>query len=230
MLALVAVLLSACGGGGGEAPSSPPPAVAPGTWVVLGSSTAAGANATAGNAWAARLAADMAARGVTMTNLARGGITTYQALPAAASRPAGRPVSDVTLNVEAALARQPRLVLLSFPSNDTALGYAVEETVANLLAMRSVLMAGGASVMVLSSQPRDLADGLRDRLREVDDRLAAAVGACFVAVRADLSAPDGRIDARFDAGDGVHLNDAGHAVVLSRVQARLQSGECVQRP
>ena len=45
-----------------------------------------------------------------------------------------------------------------------------------------------------------------------------------------LAGPDGRLAAAYDAGDGVHPNDAGHAIIFQRVDAVLQSGRCVAAP
>ena len=43
-------------------------------------------------------------------------------------------------------------------------------------------------------------------------------------VRTALSTPQNTLDARYDSGDGQHLNDAGHAVVFQHVKAVLDSG------
>jgi lysophospholipase L1-like esterase len=232
---LLAALLAGCGGGGSAAPATAPAAVAPsvqpGAWVVLGSSTAAGSGASnPASAWTAGLAANHAAHGVTLANLAVGGSTTYEALPTGTAPVAGRPAVDGAHNTTAALALGPKLVLISFPTNDTALGYSVDETVTNLLAMRSALQAGGAAVVLLSTQPRDLSDVLLARLPQIDQRLSDAAGACFVPVRAALAGSDGRLAPAYDSGDGVHPNDAGHALILQRVEDRLAAGDCVQAP
>jgi lysophospholipase L1-like esterase len=233
---LFAAALAGCGGGGNAAPApapspAPAPAVQPGAWVVLGSSTAAGSGASSASAaWVNGLAVHHAARGVALTNLAVGGTTTCEALPTGSAPQPGRPAVDAAHNTSAALALGPKLVLISFPTNDTALGYSVDETVTNLLAMRSALQAGGAAVVLLSTQPRNLSDALLARLPQIDQRLADAAGACFVAVRTALAGPDGRLAPAYDAGDGVHPNDAGHALILQRVEDRLAAGDCVQAP
>jgi lysophospholipase L1-like esterase len=230
-LALALAALAACGGGdgAGEAVAALPPVVAPGTWVVMGSSSAAGAGATEpGRSWVARLQADYAARSVSVANLAKGGTTTYAGLPAASRQVPGRPPPDPDGNVDAALARAPKLLLVSYPTNDTALGYSVEETVSNLLAIRAAAVAGGAGVIVLSTQPRAMITSELARLPQIDARLAQAVGPCFVAVREALATPSGQIDERYSAGDGVHVNDAGHALILERVRAVIDGGQCVR--
>ena len=200
-------------------------------WVVLGSSTAAGFGASSSSqAWVARLAVAESSRGVTIINLARGGLTTYEALPVSSPAVAGRPVPDPSVNSDAAMALRPKLVLVSFPTNDTAAGFGVDEVVSNLLTIRGAVLAGGASVVMLSTQPRNLPDAQLAQLPTIDDRLAAAVGNCFVAVRAPLAGRDGHLDPRYDSGDGIHPNDAGHALIFGLVDALLQSGRCIPAP
>jgi lysophospholipase L1-like esterase len=62
----------------------------------------------------------------------------------------------------------------------------------------------------------------------VDDALAAAAGSCFVDVRAELTATNGGIAPAYAAGDGVHLNDAGHRIIFDRIVAALDAGACVR--
>lgn len=203
--------------------------MAPGTWVVLGSSSAEGVGATAGQGWVARLADARAAQQVQVLNLARGGSTTYAALPTASVPPAGRPAPDLARNLDHALAAGPRLLLLAFPTNDTAAGYAVDETVGNLTVVRQAAAAAGVPTLILGTQPRDAFTSLqREQLRQIDEALASRLGHCFVPLFASLSDASDRIHPDLAAGDGIHLNDAGHAVVVRQVQAALDGGRCVQ--
>lgn len=230
-ISLLVTLLTACGGGGGdgEDPAPPlPPLVTPGQWVVLGSSTAQGASATKMNGWAQQLAEEMLASGVRTSNLAKGGSTTYAALPTESTPPVGRPAPNESGNVTAALALTPQLIFLSYPSNDTALGYSAEETVDNLRRVRQLALDRGVPVVILGTQPRAMADALLDRQAEIDRQLALLAGECFVEVRSGLAGPDGRLAAEFNVGDGIHPNNAGHAVILARVRARLRSARCVR--
>lgn len=240
-VALAAVVLSAaallggCGGGGGGddggSSSNEPtaPLVAPGHWAVLGSSSAAGVGASSGKSWVALLAAAMSARAVTVDNLARAGLQSSQALPWGSTVPDGQlaPVSGA--NVDAALAGAPKLVLLSFPTNDAVAGVSASDTVANLKAIAAAAKAGGAATLVLSTQPRNqLTSEQLKTLDKTDGLGAAAFGDCWVPLRAALSGDDGGIAAAYSAGDGIHLNDAGHALVESRVAATLTAGKCVR--
>lgn len=223
--------LSACGGGGGD-PAPPPPSVpvvTPGTWVVMGSSSAAGQGATTGQSWATTLASAQAARGVTLRNIARGGTVTPMARPAASPAPADRPAPDPAVNVDTALSPVPALLLLSFPTNDTAAGYPADETVGHLRVIRDAAAAARVPVLVMGTQPRDAFTATqRATLAEIDRQLAASAGACFVPLFDALADAQGAIRAELAAGDGIHLNDAGHAVVRQRVQAVLDGGRCVR--
>jgi lysophospholipase L1-like esterase len=194
----------------------------------MGSSTASGFGATAGQSWVDRLKAGYITRSVSMANIAKGGTTTYAGLPSSSIPVAGRPAPDPAANVDAALARSPKLVLVSYPSNDTALGYTVDETVSNLLAIRSAAQAGGAAVVMLSTQPAPFTSARLALLPQIDTRVAAAVGNCFVPVREALAAPNGTLNPAYDSGDGLHPNDAGHAVIHARVASVIDSGQCVR--
>lgn len=227
-------MLAACGGGGAD-PAPPAPVVIPavaqieaGTWVVMGSSTAAGAGAPTGKGWAALLAVGYTGRGVQVANLAKGGTVTYEGLSANTAPVPNRPAPDPKINIDQALSRKPVLLILSYPANDTAKGYSADETVNNLLAIRSQALAAGVPVLVMSSQPRNLSDTKLAQLRAIDERMAAGVGGCFVDVRTPLSGADGRLPFSFDSGDGVHPNEAGHRVIATQVEVALNSERCVR--
>ncbi|RVT49482.1 SGNH/GDSL hydrolase family protein [Rubrivivax albus] len=233
---LLLVCLGACGGGTGDPsrPEGPLPVntvVAPGTWVVLGSSSAVGVGATPGQGWVARLARTQSVHAVQVQNLARGGSTTYAALPAATTPPLDRPAPDPGRGLDSALALQPSLLILSFPSNDTAAGYAAGETVGNLLTVRQAAAAAGVPTLVLGTQPRnDLAPSQREVLAAIDGALSGELGPCFVPLQPTLAGPTGGIHPDYAAGDGIHLNDAGHALIAHQVQAALDGGLCVRPP
>lgn len=233
---LLSAMLAGCGGGADSPPGGPAPdpvhIVAPGVWVVLGSSTAAGVGAPAGQGWVASLADQVLTSGVAVKNLARSGLLSSQALPTGSAVPAGRPPPDPAVNVDAALAEVPTLLLLAFPSNDTVAGVPASQTVA---AWRTIAAhaaaAGGASTLVLGTQPRaGLSASQQAAQRDIDEAAAAAFGACFVPLQESLAGPDGALAPAFDAGDGVHLNGDGHARVHARVAEVLASGRCVAVP
>lgn len=232
-------VLAGCGGGStGTAaeqaspvvvalPGNAVPTVPPGNWVVMGSSTAAGAGAPAGKGWVAILQANWSAKGYALVNLAKSGITTYDGLSASSPPVANRPLPDPTLNIDQALTRSPKLLFLSFPTNDTAAGYGTDESVNNVLAMRAKALAASVPVIVLSTQPRALTAPRQQQLLDIDRRLTKEVGTCFVAVHAKLAGPDDKLAAIYDSGDGVHPNAAGHAVIAGAVEDVMRNSTCV---
>jgi lysophospholipase L1-like esterase len=217
LVTLAAAIGAGCGGGG-DAAGTAVPAAAPGHWVVLGSSTAAGTGAPPGQRWVDLLAQEFAPQQVTVANLARFGQHTAQALSA------GSPTG-----LDAALAQAPALLLLSFPSNDVFAGIGTEASEANLQRMVDAARGQGAAAMLLGRQPRhDLNDAQRAALSELDRRMQARLGTCFVEVYALLAGPGERLDPAVDAGDGIHLNAEGHRRLHAAVSAALRAGGCVR--
>lgn len=203
---------------------------APSDWVVMGSSSAVGAGAsTPDKSWVGLLQSDQVAAQAQIHNIARGGYTTYQALSEQCVVNPNRRQPDAEHNIDKALTLAPDLVLLSFPSNDAALGYSATETAANILLLRQQLADQNTALLVLSAQPRNMAPDKQKLLTELDRLLKPVLTDCFVAVYAPL-AGGGGLAPEFDSGDGVHLNDAGHALVFNAVKAALQSEKCLKLP
>ncbi|MFC0253171.1 SGNH/GDSL hydrolase family protein [Massilia consociata] len=238
-LTMLAIALSGCGGGGGGDPISgsatvPASVVTPavaqissGTWVVMGSSTAAGAGAPAGKGWVDLLQAATASRGAQFANIAVGGSVTYHGLSASAPAVSGRPSPNLAANIDQALLRKPVALIVSYPSNDTALGYSTEETVNNILSIRTKALAASVPVIVMSTQPRSLSDAQLEKLRMIDQHLAKSIGTCFVDVRTTLAGGDGRLAPQYDSGDGVHPNSAAHFVIAAEVEKMLNQEKCI---
>jgi acyl-CoA thioesterase-1 len=198
--------------------------------VFLGASTTAGFTVSnPSQAWVTRLQAAAARSMVTIVNLAVPGAVTSNWMPLSSPIPF-RPAPLPANNIDAAMARQPKLVLLNATNNDIVVNMTPEETVANLLAIRAVAVAGGASVMMLSTQPRNFADSALAQLRAIDARLSPVFGGCFVDIRGPLAGGDGRLAPLYDSGDGIHPNDAGHAIIFERVETALKIGLCVAGP
>lgn len=218
ILALIAIS-SACSGSGDDsqpfnvaAADWKARAVEAGPWVVMGSSSAAGAGAVpAENGWAQVLKRELAPQVTSLINLAKGGTLT----------------SDGLSIIDQALDHAPVLLLVSYPSNDTGVGYSLEETVQNILAIRSRALAQAVPVIVLSSQPRnDFSAAKLAKMTSIDAYLAIGVGPCFVDVRAPLADDAGWLAEQYSY-DGVHPNNAGHALIADRIRTVLDSGACV---
>lgn len=198
--------------------------------MVIGSSTAAGSGATSiAASWAGSLQSKYSANGVKLTNIARIGTVTYQGLPTSSPPVAFRPGPDPSGNVDAALASTPKLVLVGYPHNDTAGNYTADETVGNLIKIRDYAQARGVPVIIVSTQPRnEFSDAQIARLAQIDASVSAQASPCFVEVRTALASADGRLAAQYDSGDGVHPNNAGHAVIFNKISALVDSGACVR--
>jgi len=188
--------------------------------VVLGSSTAAGTGTShPESSWVARYGAllAVAGHGDSVTNLAAGGYTTYHVMPAGARPPEGRPLSDSLRNITRALRLAPDAVIVNLPSNDIAYGYSIGEVLACYDIIAAAARRAGVPVWFMTSQPRNLEAEGRRSLAAVRDSTLARYGAHAIDFWEGLADGDGAIDARFDVGDGIHLNDAGHRILFERV-------------
>ena len=234
-----ALALAGCGGGGGGAdspvntpPAAPPgpvasvPSVGAGTWVVMGSSTAAGTGVGAGKKWSDLLQLRLADRSAKIENIAKPGAVTYQGLSTATAPVPNRPLPDPAINIDQALSRTPVVLILAYPTNDTVSGYSVDEVINNLAAIRGAALSKGIPVLVLSTQPRNVTQGQTEQLKQIDSLLASRVGGCFVNVRPLLAGPDERFMPGYDSGDGIHPNEAGHRVIADAILATIDSGTC----
>lgn len=213
--ALLAATTLACAA---ASPTRPATAV-----VVIGSSTAAGFGATTGNAWVERVraVAATACPQVTITNLAVSGSVTWQGLPVdRGPTPAGRPAPRPGTNLDAALALGPTLVFIQYPSNDAANSYPLTETLANHGILRDGVRAAGATDVILGPFPRGFTDAAQIALMtDLRDALPAVGAPRYLELWTDLAAADDQVKAAYAYGDGIHLNDAGHALIAAKVLA-----------
>jgi len=199
----------------------------PSNWVIIGSSSAAGAGATPGYSWADLLTVYAIEKGAQVLNIAKGGATTYQALGSHCQVASSRFQPDPAHNIDQAVALRANLVIISFPSNDQAMNYSTAESVSNLMNIRWQLAQQNIPTVILSSQPRNMDANRQQKLIEFNQQLRPLLGPCFVDVHDLLLGPSGALDPRYDF-DGVHLNNMGHEVVFQALKARLDSEECVQ--
>jgi acyl-CoA thioesterase I len=203
------------------------------TLAIVGSSTAAGDGAsTQANAWAAQLEVSLAARlegGVALHNFASGGFTSAELAPGS-----GHPGS-----VDAALAIEPDLILVALAgSNDLSEGTTGPELISRLTLLRDTAIAARVPVFFLSTAPKDLTATERETLAAwaldmgqsfgscpVPDR-STGHSPCFIDVFAALADDSLGLAAAYDSGDGIHINDAGHAVIYALVQNIVEPFVC----
>lgn len=153
-------------------------------------------------------------------SLAVGGQTTYHIQADGFVPPAGRPAPAVGHNVTAALALRPRALVVNMPSNDAAERYSTTEQLANFERVRAAADAAHVPLWVTTTQPRNF--GTSEQLAalvEVRDALLQRFAPRTMDFWTPFALPSRKLLPRFDAGDGTHLNAAGHAVLLDRVVA-----------
>jgi lysophospholipase L1-like esterase len=200
--------------------------------VVLGSSTAEGVGPAApDSAWVERYRArleriDPAHR---ITNLARGGYTTYQIQPDGFTPPPDLPLPDGERNISRALSLHPDAIVINLPSNDATAGYGVDAQLANLDRVLAAATGAGIPVWISTTQPRNLSPSGRDNLMAMRDSTFARFGNRAVDFWRGLAEAQGTIDPAFDCGDGIHLNDAGHRILSERVDSADIPGAITRR-
>lgn len=204
----------------------------PGAWSVMGSSITAGVGAsTPSNAWVAQIGAAYAPYGVTVTNLGVSGSQTWNWMPTASTPPAGKPTPYAN-NIDAALALNPKVLMFSASTNDLVGGSTPDELINNLTTLRNYATARGVTVIIQGPIPRTagLTDAQRATLPSIDQRASALMGSCFVSLLTQLGTADYKLASQYDVGDGVHTNDAGHAVIFRGTDDLLKSGKCIAKP
>jgi lysophospholipase L1-like esterase len=137
----------------------------PPTVVILGSSTAAGANASPLSlSWASRYAAHLetVVPGSQVINLAVGGFTTFNVMPTGSipSPPWNSstyyPAPDN--NITAALALDPDLIILNLPTNDSDMHVPLDLQISNYAAIIEAAASHRVPVWTCTPQPRTNGD------------------------------------------------------------------------
>ena len=196
-------------------------AQAAGVIVVLGSSTAAGTGpSTPQNAWVERYRAylGVAFPKFRLINLAVGGYTTYQMQATDYAPPSNRPKPDANHDITKALSFEPNAIIINMPSNDQASRFPLPEQLANYERVSALGARKGVLFWVSTTQPRNFADAAdRRELMSARDAIKQKFGDHTLDFWSPFAEADGRIDASYDSGDGTHLNDAAHALLVEQV-------------
>jgi lysophospholipase L1-like esterase len=219
----------------GQTPSNEPepspdastPSVAPGpdltsfTLVVIGSSTSAGEGASSGSrGWVSLLEATLGEQvqgSFTLRNLSVGGYSSSSLLPNSGSNG----------NIDDALDLDPNLVLVALAgSNDLSGGVSQDTFLSRMYTLQDAATQAGVPIFFVSTAPKDLGQGERRALKAWADQMAIEFdpcaipdiasehSPCFINVFSALANESLGIARELGAGDGIHLNDAGHAVVF----------------
>lgn len=193
---------------------------APPTLVIMGSSTAAGSGAsTPDSSWAGRYTRylEQFYPEVRVINLAAGGYGTHHLLPDGTVVPAGRPLPDPEHNITKALTFRPDVIILNLPSNDASQNYLPEEQLANHQIIVGQAQYAGILIWVTTTQPRNFEPYQIEIQRQVRAGLRERYGDHCIDFWDGLATPEGFLDKKYDAGDGIHLNDAGHRLLAKKV-------------
>lgn len=211
------VCLAACSKSSNGPAPTPTPKITP-TVVILGSSSAAGDGAKPlDSAWAYRIQGVVNGNGTkaNFINLAVVGYTTYQALPTG-YHTANRPAPDSNFNITKALSLKPNLVILSFPSNDIADNFTGTETMKNYASITHLLDSAKVQYIIFGNQPRNFSN-YSQRLREktLNDTIRNVYTAHVNDFFSALSTNTYLINPIYSAGDGIHLNNSGQALIMN---------------
>jgi GDSL-like Lipase/Acylhydrolase family len=220
------------GGAAGSAGSAGAASIvhdAPGVIVVLGSSTSAGTGPKdPANAWVERYRSYLKTQfpNFKLTNLAVGGYTTYQIQPSDFVPAAGRPQPDKAHNITFALTLKPDALIINMPTNDTNANYPALDQLANFDRVTQLAKQNGIACWVTTTQPRSFI-GDPPGTQQTKWRLLISVNGSLQQKYGDhtldfwtqFAEPRGKLRAMWDAGDGTHMNDAAHALLVGQVIA-----------
>ncbi len=193
--------------------------------VILGSSTALGSAATNNYGWAKMFRDYMVGLnpGNVVKNLALSGISTSDILP--------EPDGWNEVNITRALGENPDIIIINLPSNDAYWNRSVAKQIENYQTVVNLATLQGVRVFIATTQPRNFEGSdrpagddytpaeKRQNLMDTRDALFATFGSMVIDFWTDLANADGTINPIYDAGDHIHLNDAGHLVLYNRVIA-----------
>jgi hypothetical protein len=152
-------------------------------------------------------------------NLAVRGYSTWQMQPDWFASPPNRPPVDSAHNISRALALRPSAIILNLPTNDFSGDVPLKDVAANFRRILAEAANTCVPVWVTTTQPRDFSPERRLLLQVLRDWLLFHCAPHVLDFWTGLATADGFILPAFDAGDGIHLNSRGHAVLFERVRA-----------
>ena len=189
--------------------------------VVLGSSTAAGTGPSASDSsWVNKYRAHLQSININneVINFAVGGYNTYRIMPTGFVPPPNRPNTDINRNITAALAESPDAIIINMPSNDVAAGYTYAEQMFNLDTIVDIALTNNIPIWVCTTQPRNFSNTSSLQLQaDLKDSITSIFSPLSIDFWSVIANPNHTINPLYDSGDGVHLNDAGHAILTQRV-------------
>jgi len=192
--------------------------------VVLGSSTAEGAGASKlSNSWVFMLEQELKIlnKASSVVNYGKSGYSTFHIMPTG-TQYSNRPNPDVERNITNALSKNPNLIIINMPSNDAAYGYSNEEQLRNYRLLIQMIKKRKIQYLLISPQPRNFKNkDQRIQQNALFQLMKKEFSPHFVDVWSFLSSEDFSLKPTFDSGDGIHLNDQGHAYIFQQVFAKI---------
>lgn len=195
--------------------------------VVLGSSTAAGTGpSNPNNAWVNKYKTyltEMDTR-YEVINLALGGYATYNILPTGTTIPVGvNRTIDTARNITKGLSLTPNGLIINMPSNDAASGYPVADQLNNYSLISTDANSQNVPLWVTTPQPRNFGTNTTNQAIQV--QMISETNNVFGEYAVDFwsglgLANNNGILPEYDAGDGIHLNDAAHQILFDRIIAK----------
>lgn len=185
--------------------------------VILGSSTAQGTGSSNNQSWVKRFESYVKTKNTEhqVINLAKGGQSSYNVLPT------GTPVQYTTINTEnnitKALSLNPDGIIVNLPSNDLTGGNPINEVQANFLTIKNAATDAGVKIWFTTTQPVNSSLETRTRLKTMRDWIFTNMGDKALDFWYSVANEDGSIQAQYDSGDGLHLNNDGHAQFYNQV-------------
>ena len=186
--------------------------------VILGSSTAQGIGASRPDStWVGRVRAYFG-NTKQIINLAKGGYTSYQMRQSGATVVPQRPAPDTARNISKALTYQPDALILSMTTNDVSAGFALADYFDNVDQVIALARAEGVQrVYVTTSLPRSSVDfAKRQILSQQRQQTLARYGGMAIDLWVGFEGDSLKLNPKYDSGDKIHLNDAGHRILAQR--------------
>jgi len=191
--------------------------------VVIGSSTAAGVGARpADSAWVNRYRTYLKTLHPTcqVVNLAKSGYQTFHLMPTGYQSPPDSNAPDTLRNITKALSLRPDAIIVNLPSNDAAAGYDAKTQLDNFEVIAFSAWMADVPLWITSVQPRNFDTTKIQTQYQVLHAMTKRYGDQIILLWDLFAKPDGTLDPRYNAGDGIHLNTKGHALLYERVVAK----------
>ena len=153
-------------------------------------------------------------------NIAASGKDCYTGMPTSYIPPPGRNLPDPLYNISRVLnfSPKPDILIVNFPSNNYE-WLSNEEILFCLRTIRDSAVANNIRCFVTTTQPREYSQFFeREKLKDLKSLIEAEFGVYSIDFWTDITLdPPIIIKPQFSAGDGIHLNPAGHTMLANIV-------------